>query len=235
MLRNMHVLIVEYRDALAELLTLKQGKPLAESKGEIGLSAAYFVCANRFYAQAGIHDAFVERFVENVRTLRLASGFDPETSRGPLINEKAMLNVERLVADAVAGGATVLTGGKRSSVGAVFYEPTVITGMTAKMAIAKNEVFGPVAPIASFTSGEEVLLAANASDYDLASYVYTRDLSRAHRMLDALETGLVGVKEGLITTEAAPFGGFKSSGMGRERSRYGMDAYLEIKYASVGL
>jgi succinate-semialdehyde dehydrogenase/glutarate-semialdehyde dehydrogenase len=193
------------------------------------------VCANRFYVQSGIHDAFVARFVEAAKALRLGPGTGPDVTQGPLINERAVKNVEDIVADAIGHGGIVRLGGNRSALGGTFYEPTVITGMTAEMAINRMEVFGPVALIGRFADEAAVVAAANATEYGLASFVYTRDLSRAHRMIDALQSGIVGVNEGLVTSEVAPFGGVKSSGMGREGSKYGLDGYLEVKYACIGL
>jgi succinate-semialdehyde dehydrogenase/glutarate-semialdehyde dehydrogenase len=193
------------------------------------------VCANRFYVQAGIHDAFVTRFVEAAAQLRLGPGAEPTTTQGPLINERAVANVETLVADALAKGGIVQTGGRRSRLGGTFYEPTVITGMTPDMLITKTEVFGPVAPVARFENEDQVFALANDTDYGLASYVFTRDLARAHRAVEALQTGIVGVNEGLVTTEVAPFGGVKHSGMGREGSKYGLEGYQEMKYACLGL
>ena len=192
------------------------------------------VCANRLYVQSGIYDAFAERFSAAVAALVLGKGIDPDTEIGPLIEEAALAKVEAHVADAVALGAVVLTGGRRAG-DSLFFEPTVLGDATADMRIASEEVFGPVAPLFRFESEAEVVARANASDYGLAGYFYARDLSRVWRVAEALECGIVGVNTGLVSTEVAPFGGIKQSGLGREGSKYGLDDYLELKYLCLGI
>ena len=192
------------------------------------------VCANRIYVQSGIYDAFAARMAEAAKGLTLGNGFDPATTTGPLIDAAALAKVEHHVADAIAKGARVETGGKRSDIGALFYEPTVLTGVTADMQVAKEETFGPVAPLFRFETEEEVLAAANATDYGLSAYFFTRDMRRVWRVAEALEYGIVGINTGLTTSEAAPFGGIKQSGQGREGSRHGLDDYLEMKYLCLG-
>ncbi|MBK1681836.1 NAD-dependent succinate-semialdehyde dehydrogenase [Rhodocyclus tenuis] len=191
------------------------------------------VCANRLYVQQGIHDRFVARLAERVQAFKLGDGAAPDTAIGPLIDAAALSKVEALVADAVAAGARVLSGGQRRAEGGNFYLPTVLTGMTRAMRIAREEIFGPVAPVFRFADEAEALTQANDSEYGLAAYVYTRDLNRALRVAEALETGMVGINTGIISNEVAPFGGIKQSGIGREGSRHGLDEYLEIKYLCI--
>ncbi|WP_153114700.1 NAD-dependent succinate-semialdehyde dehydrogenase [Rhodocyclus tenuis] len=191
------------------------------------------VCANRLYVQQGIHDRFVARLAERVQAFKLGDGAAPDTAIGPLIDAAALSKVEALVADAVAAGARVLSGGQRRAEGGNFYLPTVLTGMTAAMRIAREEIFGPVAPVFRFADEAEAVALANDSEYGLAAYVYTRDLNRALRVAEALETGMVGINTGIISNEVAPFGGIKQSGIGREGSRHGLDEYLEIKYLCI--
>ena len=193
------------------------------------------VCTNRFYVQAGIYDAFVERFAEATKKLKVGDGLEPGVVQGPLIEEKAVAKVERLLKDATSKGATVATGGKRSDLGGTFFEPTVIANATSDMAFAREEIFGPMAPVFKFETEEEAVRLANATEYGLACYFFTKDLGRAFRVSEALEYGQVGVNAGVITTEVAPFGGVKESGVGREGSKYGCDDYLNIKYVCIGL
>ena len=190
------------------------------------------VCANRLYAQAGIHDAFVQRLAERVRGLRVGNGFEAGVQVGPLIDEQALAKVERHVADARALGAQVVTGGARQ--GQRFFEPTVLAGVTAQMACAREETFGPVAPVFRFDTEEEVVRLANATEFGLASYFYSRDIGRIFRVGEALEYGMVGVNTGLISTAEVPFGGVKQSGLGREGARQGVDDYVELKYLCLG-
>ncbi|MGX1741714.1 NAD-dependent succinate-semialdehyde dehydrogenase [Bosea sp. NPDC055353] len=192
------------------------------------------VCTNRFYAQAGIYDAFVEKLTAAVRKLKLGSGLETGVTQGPLIDDKALAKVEEMVADATAKGGTVATGGKRSELGLSFYEPTVIAGATGTMLFAREEIFGPVAPVFRFETEEEALRLANDTEYGLACYFYTRDLGRTFRVSEALQYGIVGVNEGLVTTEVAPFGGVKESGLGSEGSKYGLQDYLDVKYTCIG-
>jgi succinate-semialdehyde dehydrogenase/glutarate-semialdehyde dehydrogenase len=188
------------------------------------------VCANRIYVQRGVLDAFAERFVQAVRGLRVGNGMDEGVTQGPLIDAKALAKVEDHIADAVALGARVLTGGRRHALGGTFFEPTVLRDVSPPMKITREETFGPLAPLIAFDTEAEVLAAANDSESGLAAYVYTRDIGRAWRMGEGLESGMVGINSGLISTAEAPFGGVKQSGLGREGSRYGLDEYLELKY-----
>lgn len=194
------------------------------------------VCANRFLVQEGIYDAFAARLTEAVREqLKVGNGLEPGVMQGPLIDEAALVKVERHVADAVAKGAKVLTGGRRHALGRTFYEPTVLADVTAEMLAAREETFGPVAPLFRFQTDEEAVQLANATKFGLAAYFYSRDVRRVFRVAEALEYGMVGVNTGLISTEVAPFGGVKESGFGREGSKYGIDEYLDIKYLCIGL
>ena len=188
------------------------------------------VCANRIYVQASIHDAFVEKLAKAVGALRLGDGSAEGTDIGPLINQAAIDKIELHIADALAKGGQVVTGGKRSGLGGNFFEPTVITGATRAMLVAEDETFAPLAPIFRFTGEDEVIALANDTCFGLASYFYARDLGKVWRVAEALEYGIVGVNTGLISTEVAPFGGVKESGLGREGSKYGIEDYLEIKY-----
>lgn len=192
------------------------------------------VCTNRFYVEASIHDAFAERLAARAKNLVVGSGFTEGALQGPLINDAALAKVEAHVADAVEKGGRLLTGGRRHALGGTFYEPTVISGGHAGMTVARDETFGPLAVLIPFETEAEAISAANATEYGLAAYLYTRDLARAFRVSGALKYGMVGVNDGVITTEVAPFGGVKESGMGREGSHYGLDDYLDMKYLSVG-
>jgi succinate-semialdehyde dehydrogenase/glutarate-semialdehyde dehydrogenase len=188
------------------------------------------VCANRLLVQDGIYDAFAERLADKVRTLKIGPGVEPDVTQGPLIDDAALAKVEALVADAIAKGANVLAGGKRHERGGTFYQPTVLANVSADMRCAREEIFGPVAPLFRFKDEAEAIALANATEYGLAGYFYARDLGRVWRVAEALEYGIVGVNTGLISNEVAPFGGVKQSGIGREGSRYGIEDYLEIKY-----
>ena len=192
------------------------------------------VCANRFIVQSKVYDAFAEKLTEAVRRLRVGDGLKGETDQGPLIDAKALAKVEEHVADARAKGATVVTGGKRHALGGTFYEPTVLTNVSAKMTLAREETFGPVAPLFRVDTDEEAVRLANDTEFGLAAYVYTRDLARSWRVTEALEYGIVGLNTGLISTEVAPFGGVKESGIGREGSKYGILEFTELKYICVG-
>lgn len=193
------------------------------------------VCANRIYVQDGVHDAFVERLAEKVRQRRLGSGLDPETDQGPLIDEAAVRKVEAHIEDALAHGARLVTGGRRdTTLGGTHFQPTVLAGVTQEMRVAHEETFGPVAPVFRFSQEQDAVDMANDTEYGLAAYFYTRDIARAWRVGRALEYGMVGINTGLVTTEVAPFGGIKSSGIGREGSRHGLDEYLELKYQCFG-
>ncbi|MCP2138353.1 succinate-semialdehyde dehydrogenase/glutarate-semialdehyde dehydrogenase [Rhizobium sp. SLBN-94] len=193
------------------------------------------VCANRFLVQDGIHDAFVKRFAEVVSALKVGNGFESGVQIGPLIDEKAVAKVEELVSDAVGRGGRVVTGGSRHSLGQSYFQPTIIADLTAQAQIFSEEIFGPVAPVFRFRTEDEAIQLANKTQFGLAAYFYGRDISRVWRVAEALEYGIVGINEGLISTEVAPFGGVKESGNGREGSKYGLEDYLEIKYLCMGI
>ncbi len=188
------------------------------------------VCANRFFVQSGIYDEFTKKFAEKVAEFKVGNGLEKDTTQGPLINQAAADNAERLVADATAKGATVETGGKRKAAGKNFFEPTVLSNISKDMKVAQEEIFGPIAPIFKFEDEAEGVALANNTEYGLAGYFYSRDLGRIWRVAEALEVGMVGVNTGMLTTELAPFGGVKESGIGREGSKYGIDEYVETKY-----
>lgn len=188
------------------------------------------VCVNRFYVQAAIAEAFETRLAAAVRELRVGPGVEAGVTQGPLIDEAAVRKVESHVEDALARGGRLLAGGRRHARGGAFFEPTVIADCTAEMAVSREETFGPVAALFGFEDEAEAIALANATEVGLAGYVYTRDLGRAWRVAEALEVGMVGVNTGLISTEAAPFGGVKDSGLGREGSRHGLEDYMELKY-----
>ncbi|MDY0746820.1 NAD-dependent succinate-semialdehyde dehydrogenase [Paucibacter sp. R3-3] len=192
------------------------------------------VCTNRFYVQDGIYDEFARRFTERVRQLKVGNGFDEGVEQGPLINLAAVKKVESHVEDARRKGGQVLLGGKRHALGATFYEPTVIADATPDMLIASEETFGPVAALFRFKDEQEAIDAANATEFGLAAYFYTRDLARTFRVGRAIQSGMVGVNAGVITTAEAPFGGVKDSGIGREGSTHGIEEYLSLKYLAVG-
>jgi succinate-semialdehyde dehydrogenase/glutarate-semialdehyde dehydrogenase len=192
------------------------------------------VCANRLYVQDGVYDAFAGKLVAAVQKLRVGNGMDDGVNQGPLIEEKAVEKVEQHVADAVAQGGRLLTGGKRHALGQTFFEPTVIADVSSRMLVASEETFGPLAPLFRFKTEEEVIAMANATEFGLAAYFYSRDIGRVWRVAEALETGMVGVNTGLISNEVAPFGGVKQSGLGREGSTHGMDDYLTMKYICMG-
>ncbi|HYD61791.1 MAG TPA: NADP-dependent succinate-semialdehyde dehydrogenase [Noviherbaspirillum sp.] len=192
------------------------------------------VCANRIYVQNGVYDAFADKLVAAVRKLKVGNGLESGVTQGPLIDEDAVRKVEQHVADAIGKGGRVLTGGKRHALGLTFFEPTVIAGVTTGMRVAKEETFGPVAPLFRFKTDDEAIAMANDTEFGLASYFYSRDIGRIWRVAEALESGMVGINTGLISNEVAPFGGVKQSGLGREGSKYGMDDYLVIKYLCMG-
>ena len=192
------------------------------------------VCANRFLVQDGVYDAFAARLCERVRALVVGDGREPGVQQGPLISAAALAKVEAHVADAVAHGAKLLCGGRRHARGGNFYEPTVLADATPAMRCAREETFGPVAPLFRFRDEAEAIRLANDTEFGLAAYLYTRDVGRAWRVVEALEVGMVGVNEGLISTELAPFGGVKQSGLGREGSHAGLDEYVELKYVLMG-
>ena len=190
------------------------------------------VCSNRLYVQAGVYDEFVEKFAAKVKTAKVGNGFEDGVNQGPLIEEAALQKVERHVKDAVAKGARLLVGGKRLT--GQFFEPTVVADATADMLCAREETFGPFAPVFKFSTEQEAIDAANNTEFGLASYFYSRDIGRIWRVSEALEYGMVGINVGILATEHVPFGGVKQSGLGREGSHHGMDDYVEIKYLCMG-
>jgi succinate-semialdehyde dehydrogenase / glutarate-semialdehyde dehydrogenase len=192
------------------------------------------VCANRIYVQAGVYDAFASKLADAVAKLRVGDGLKGATEQGPLIDARAVAKVESHIADAVAKGAKIVLGGKRHALGGNFFEPTIITGVTPAMRVAREETFGPVAPLFRFEHEADAIRMANDTEFGLAAYFFTRDLARSWRVQEALDYGLVGVNTGLISTEVAPFGGMKESGIGREGGRQGLLDYTEIKYVCVG-
>jgi succinate-semialdehyde dehydrogenase/glutarate-semialdehyde dehydrogenase len=191
------------------------------------------VCTNRFLVQDRIHDAFAQKLAEAVSRLAVGNGLAADVQQGPLIDLAAVRKVEEHVSDAVAKGGRVVVGGKRHALGGNFFQPTVIAGATREMALAREETFGPVAPLFRFRTEDEAIRLANDTEYGLAAYLYTRDLGRAWRVGEALEYGMVGINTGLLSTEVAPFGGVKQSGIGREGSKYGIEDYLVVKYLCV--
>jgi len=192
------------------------------------------VCVNRFLVQDSIYDAFIEKFTVAVNELKVGNGADEGVTQGPLISIAGMEKVDSHVKDALAKGGRVITGGKPHALGRSFYQPTIIADATAEMIVAKEETFGPLAPIFRFKTEQEAITMANDTEFGLACYFYTRDIGRVWRVAENLEYGIVGINEGIISTEVAPFGGIKESGLGREGSRYGLDDYMEIKYMCMG-
>ena len=188
------------------------------------------VCANRIYVQENIYEEFSKKLAEATRAMKVGNGFDDGVTTGPLIDQQALEKVEEHIEDAVSKGASILSGGTRSNLGGTFYNPTVLTDVTSSMKVAKEETFGPIAPLFKFDSVENVIDAANDTEFGLAAYFYAKDLSKVWKVAEALEYGIVGINTGLISTEVAPFGGIKQSGLGREGSKYGIDDFLEIKY-----
>ena len=193
------------------------------------------VCTNRFLVQAKVHDAFVEKLATAVAKLKVADAFTAGAEQGPLINEKAVEKIQQHITDATAKGAKIVLGGQRHALGHTFFEPTVLVDVTPDMLVAKDETFGPLAPVFKFNSEAEAIQMANDTEFGLASYLYTESLSRAWRVGEALEYGMVGINEGIISTEVAPFGGIKESGCGREGSKYGIEDYQELKYMCMGI
>ncbi|HYH38688.1 MAG TPA: NAD-dependent succinate-semialdehyde dehydrogenase [Azospirillum sp.] len=193
------------------------------------------VCANRILVQAGVYDAFAEKLAKAAQGIKVGNGAEAGITQGPLINAAGMAKVEELLGDALAKGAKVLTGGKRHAAGELFFEPTVLTGITTEMRVAREEIFGPVAPLFRFETEEEAVRMANDTEFGLAAYFYSRDIGRVWRVAEGLEYGIVGINEGIISNEVAPFGGVKESGIGREGSKYGIEDFLEIKYLCMGL
>jgi succinate-semialdehyde dehydrogenase/glutarate-semialdehyde dehydrogenase len=192
------------------------------------------VCANRLLVQDGVYGEFSEKLAAAVGKLRVGDGLKGVTEQGPLIDSKAVAKVEEHIADALRKGASVALGGKRHALGGTFFEPTILTGVTPEMLIAREETFGPIAPLFKFHSEAEAIAMANDTEFGLAAYLYTRDLARSWRVSEAIEYGIVGLNTGIISTEVAPFGGVKESGTGREGSKYGILDYTELKYICVG-
>jgi succinate-semialdehyde dehydrogenase / glutarate-semialdehyde dehydrogenase len=192
------------------------------------------VCANRIYVQAGVYDAFAEKLVAAVAKLKVGNGFEPGVQQGPLIDQAAVEKVEEHLQDAVSKGGQVLLGGKRHALGQTFFEPTVLANVTPQMKVAKEETFGPLAPLFRFQTDKEAIEMANDTEFGLASYFYSRDIGRIWRAAEGLESGMVGINTGLISNEVAPFGGVKQSGLGREGSHYGIEEFVEIKYLCFG-
>ena len=188
------------------------------------------VCANRIYVQDGVYDAFAAKLAERLKTLKVGKGTDAGVNLGPLIDAQGLAKVEEHVADAVAKGAKVVAGGRRSALGGRFYEPTLLTGVTPDMLVSREETFGPVAPLFRFKDEADALRLANSTEFGLAAYFYSRDIGRVFRVAEGIESGMVGVNTGIISNEVAPFGGVKQSGLGREGSKYGVEDFLEIKY-----
>lgn len=192
------------------------------------------VCANRLYVQAGVHDEFVEKLVRRVADLKVGNGMEPGVLIGPLINQDSVDKVREHIEDAVAHGAQVVAGGSSNPAGPLYFDPTVLVGATVDMKVAREETFGPLAPVFRFDTVEDAVRLANNTEFGLAAYFYARDMARVFQVAEALEVGIVGVNTGLVSTEVAPFGGVKQSGLGREGSRYGADDYLELKYICLG-
>ncbi len=192
------------------------------------------VCSNRFFVQDGVYDAFVEKLVAATAALTVGDGMQDGITIGPLVNTRAVNDVDKLVQASIAAGAGVALGGGPHALGGCFYQPTVLTGVTPEMAVFRNEIFGPVSPVVRFSTEAEVIAMANDTEFGLASYFYTRDIGRVWRVAEALEYGIVGINEGMISNEMAPFGGVKESGSGREGSKYGIDDYVEVKYMLMG-
>ena len=192
------------------------------------------VCANRIYVQDTVYDAFAAKLAEKVKEFKVGIGTEAGVIIGPLIDQQGMKKVEEHVADATAKGAKVMLGGKAHSRGGLFFEPTILTGVTQQMRVSNEETFGPVAPLYRFKTDDEAIAMANATEFGLAGYFYSRDIGRIFRAAEQLETGMVCVNSGILSTEVAPFGGVKQSGLGREGSKYGIEEYLEVKYLLLG-
>ncbi len=192
------------------------------------------VCVNRIYVQSGVYDQFAEKLVKAVEGLKVGNGFDPEVTQGPLIDYAAVEKVEEHIQDAISRGARVLTGGQRHTLGGTYFQPTVLANVPADATVAREETFGPLAPLFRFETDDEALQLANDTEFGLASYFYSRDIGRVWRVAEGLESGMVGINTGMLSTEVAPFGGVKQSGLGREGSKYGIEEFLEIKYLCFG-
>jgi succinate-semialdehyde dehydrogenase/glutarate-semialdehyde dehydrogenase len=192
------------------------------------------VCANRLLVQNGVYDAFTAKLADAVKALKVADGMTEGAQQGPLIDMSAIEKVEDHIRDALSKGARVVIGGERHSLGGTFFQPTVLADVTTEMKVTRDETFGPVAPLFRFDTEEQAIKMANDTEYGLAAYFYSRDIGRVWRVAEALEYGIVGINEGIISTEVAPFGGMKESGIGREGSKYGIEEYMEIKYLCMG-
>ena len=192
------------------------------------------ICANRIYVQESVHDAFVEKLKAKIATFKLGHGTEAGVHMGPLIDERALAKMQAHLKDALDQGGTLVAGGKQPELGGTFFEPTIVTGVTQAMKVAREETFAPLAPIIKFKTEEDVIAMANATQFGLAAYFYARDLSRVWRVAEKLETGMVGVNTPMIVSEMAPFGGAKQSGLGREGSKYGIEGYLELKLVCLG-
>jgi succinate-semialdehyde dehydrogenase/glutarate-semialdehyde dehydrogenase len=192
------------------------------------------VCTNRFYVHEAVHDVFVKKLADAVAKIKVGNGFEAGVQQGPMIDAQAVEKVSEHVADALAKGAKLESGGKAHPLGGLFYQPTVLSQVSADMKIMHEETFGPVAAVIRFSSEQDVIAAANDTDFGLASYFYSRDIGRVWRVAEQLEYGMVGINTGLISNEVGPFGGVKQSGLGREGSKYGIDEYLELKYLCMG-
>jgi succinate-semialdehyde dehydrogenase/glutarate-semialdehyde dehydrogenase len=192
------------------------------------------VCVNSIYIQSGVYDQFAEKLVKAVEDLNVGNGFDPEVTQGPLIDYAAVEKIEEHIQDAVSRGARVLTGGQRHALGGTYFQPTVLANVPANATVAREETFGPLAPLFRFETDDEALELANDTEFGLASYFYSRDIGRVWRVAEGLESGMVGINTGMLSTEVAPFGGVKQSGLGREGSKYGIEEFLEIKYLCFG-
>jgi succinate-semialdehyde dehydrogenase/glutarate-semialdehyde dehydrogenase len=192
------------------------------------------VCANRLFVQDGVYDAFARKFADKVQTMKVGNGLEDGVAQGPLIDMKAVEKVEEHISDALSKGARVLTGGKRHDKGGQYFQPTVLADMKTDMKITHEETFGPVAPLYRFRTEDELIRLANDTEFGLAAYFYSRDIGRIWRVAEGLESGIVGINVGIISTEVAPFGGVKESGIGREGSKYGIEEFLEVKYLCLG-
>jgi succinate-semialdehyde dehydrogenase/glutarate-semialdehyde dehydrogenase len=192
------------------------------------------VCANRILVQDGVYDAFAAKLGEAVKKLKVGNGMEEGVNQGPLIDKAALEKVEAHIQDALSKGAKVAVGGQRHALGGTFYQPTVLVNVDSSMAVANEETFGPVAPLFRFKTDDEAVTMANATEFGLAAYFYSRDIGRIWRVAEGIESGMIGINTGLISTEVAPFGGVKESGIGREGSRHGLDEYVEMKYLCIG-
>jgi len=219
--------------AIAELAA-RAGIPKGVLASKFRNTGQTCVCANRLYVQSGVYDAFAEKLAAKVKAFKVGPGTEAGVNIGPLIDANGLAKVEEHVADALAGGARVVAGGQRHSRGGLFYEPTILANVTQAMKVASEETFGPVAPLFRFDTEQEAVAMANDTEFGLAGYFYSRDIGRIFRVAEALEVGMVGVNSGMISTEIAPFGGVKQSGLGREGSKYGIEEYLEVKYVLLG-